>query len=137
MKVSKQARRTGKALFRACLVEGVLDEARVRQTVARVLAQKPRSYFAILSHFQRLVKLDLERHTARVESPLPLPNDLQSRIQGNLNRLYGQGLTIRFLPKPALIGGLRVQIGSDVYDGSIQTRLRQLEVRFDGMATFL
>lgn len=68
MKISKQARRDGKALFNTCKVNGVLDENRVRQSVSAVIAQKPRGYVALLSHFQRLVKLDLERRTARVES---------------------------------------------------------------------
>jgi hypothetical protein len=43
MKISKQARRDGKALFKACRVNGVLDETRVRQAVAQVIALKPRS----------------------------------------------------------------------------------------------
>ena len=47
-------------------------EAKVRQVVQQVIAAKPRGYLAILSHFQRLLKLDLDRRTARVESALPL-----------------------------------------------------------------
>ena len=66
MKISKQARRDGKALFNTCRVNGTLDEQRVRQTVSSVIAQKPRGYVAILSHFQRLVRLEIERRTARV-----------------------------------------------------------------------
>ena len=58
MKVSKQARRDAKELFRSCCVTGRLDEAKVRQVVQQVIAAKPRGYIAILSHFQRLVKLD-------------------------------------------------------------------------------
>lgn len=76
MKISKQARRDGKALFTSCKVNGVLDEARVRQTVSAVIARKPRGYLGILSHFQRLVKLDLERRTAMVESATPVSDAL-------------------------------------------------------------
>ena len=68
VKISKQARRDAKQLFHACRVNGLLDEAKVRQVVQQVIAAKPRGYLAILSHFQRLVKLDLDRRTARVES---------------------------------------------------------------------
>ena len=60
MKITKQARRDAKQLFRLCLVNGLLDEDRVRQVVQRVIAVKPRGYLAMLSHFQRLVKLDLD-----------------------------------------------------------------------------
>ena len=42
MKVGKQSRRDAKALFAACCVSGVLDEAKVRAAVAAVIAQKPR-----------------------------------------------------------------------------------------------
>ena len=72
MKISKQARRDAKQLFRCCCVNGLLDEGKVRQVVQQVIAAKPRGYLAILSHFERLLKLDLDRRTARVESPAPL-----------------------------------------------------------------
>jgi len=35
-----------------------------------------------------------------------------------------------FAHSPALIGGMRVKVGSDVYDGSVQARLATLEARF-------
>jgi F-type H+-transporting ATPase subunit delta len=130
MKISKRARRDAKELFRACRVNGVLDEAKVRQVVPRVIAAKPRGYVAILSHFQRLVKLDLDRRTARVESPVPLAEPQQEAIRANLTRRYGSGLIFAFAQKPGLIGGLRVQVGSDVYDGSVQARLAELETSF-------
>jgi len=130
MKISKQARRDAKELFRSCRDDGLLDEAKVRQAVARVLAAKPRGFFAILGHFKRLVKLDLERRTARVESPVPLAEPQQASIRANLARRYGDGLIFAFFQNPGLIGGLRAQIGSDVFDGSVQGRLADLEASF-------
>jgi len=44
MKISKQARRDAKQLFRSCLSKGVLDEQRVRDTVSAVAKGKPRGY---------------------------------------------------------------------------------------------
>ena len=72
MKITKQARRDAKQLFVNCKVNGLMDENRVRQTVGAVVAQKPRGYMGILSHFHRLVKLDIERRSARVESAVPI-----------------------------------------------------------------
>lgn len=126
MKISKQARRDGKALFNTCKVNGVLDEGRVRQTVTVVIAKKPRGYVGILSHFQRLVKLDLERRSARIESAAPLSEALTASVKANLAQRYGQGLTVNFAVNPALIGGLRVKVGSDVFDGSVRARLDAL-----------
>ena len=127
MKITKQARRDAKQLFRSCVASGVLDENRVRQIVAHVIAQKPRGYLAILSHFQRLLKLELERRTAVVESPAPLSAEQQSGVVSQLGQLYGSGLNISFAQDPSLIGGLRIKVGSDVFDGSVKARLAALE----------
>jgi F-type H+-transporting ATPase subunit delta len=130
MKISKQARRDAKQLFHSCVNNGLLDEGRVRQAVSAVLTQKPRGYVGILSHLQRLVKLDLDRRTAHVESAVALTAEQQSAMQANLGRKYGAGLNISFSQNPALIGGLRVQVGSDVYDGSVRARLEALRESF-------
>ena len=127
MKISKQARRDAKQLFNVCKVSGVLDEGRVRQTVTAVIAQKPRGFVGILSHFQRLVKLDIARRSAHVESAVAASESLQSSVKANLAQRYGAGLNVTFGVNPSLIGGLRVQVGSDVFDGSVKARLAELE----------
>ena len=124
------ARREAKQLFRSCLVKGLLDENRARQVVKRVIETKPRGYLAILSVFHRLVKLDLGRRTARIESAVPVPPDLQARLQAGLTRAYGSGLNFVFVQNPALLAGLRLRVGSDVFDGSVQARLAALEQSF-------
>jgi F-type H+-transporting ATPase subunit delta len=130
MKISKQNRREAKDLFRATIVNGVLDENRARQVVDAVLAQKPRGYVGILQHFQRLIKLDEARRAARIESAVALPPELESNFKASLERRYGRGLHFTFTQNPALIGGVRVQVGSDVYDSSIRTRLNDLKETF-------
>jgi F-type H+-transporting ATPase subunit delta len=130
MKLSKQNRRDSKALFRVCRPNGVLDEARVRQTVTEVLSRKPRGYVAILSHLQRLVKLDLERRTACVENAVDFNEAQKTAISSTLSARYGTGLDVQFRVAPELIGGIRVKVGSDVYDGSVKARLAALEDSF-------
>jgi len=130
MKISKQVRRDAKQLFRNCLINGLLDENRVRQAVQAVIARKPRGYVGILSQLQRLVKLDLDRRTALVESATVLSTDQKTAVDVDLNRRYGGGLNISYSQNPALIGGLRIQVGSDVYDGSVQGRLENLREAF-------
>jgi F-type H+-transporting ATPase subunit delta len=130
MKISKQARREAKRLFRACVVNGVLDEPRVRQAVTQVVAQKPRGAAALLSHFQRLIRLELARHSARIENAVETPPAFAETLKTNLTRRYGPGLDFAFAVSPALIGGLRVKVGCDVLDGSIRARLDELNGRF-------
>ena len=130
MRTSKQARREAKQLFRFCCVDGLLDEERAREVVRRVMVQKARGYLGVLSHFQRLVKLDLQRRTASVESAVPLAPVMRDSLKANLERVGGRGLSIAFSANPALLGGLRIKVGCDVYDGSIQTRLARLAESF-------
>jgi len=127
MKISKQARREAKELFRGCVVNAVLDEGRARETVTRVLAARPRAYLAILSHFQRLVKLHLDRRTATIESAAPLDDAFKASLSAKLNAAKGGSLIFKFQQNPALIGGMRVRVGSDVYDGSVRARLDALQ----------
>ena len=131
MKISKPAQRDARQLFRGCQANGLLDENRVRQAVALVLAQKPRRHIEILSRLCRLIKLDVEQRTARVESAAPLPADLQTDVAGRIKKNYGAGVEISFSQNPALLGGLRIKIGSDLYDGSIRTQLEKLEQSFN------
>jgi F-type H+-transporting ATPase subunit delta len=130
MKSNKRAKRQAKQLFSFCRVGSLLDEDRARQVVQRVIASGRRDCPAILAHFLRLVRLDLSQHAANVESAGPLSADLQSAIQASLLRLYGSGLNMKFTLRPSLIGGVRIQVGSDVYDGSVLARLTAFEKGF-------
>jgi F-type H+-transporting ATPase subunit delta len=130
MKISKQAQRDARQLFRSCHVSGLLDEGRVRQVVTLLVAKKPRGYVGILSRLHRLVKLDLERRAANVESATPLGTGMQADLTNRLKGIYGAGVSISFSQNPALLGGLRIQVGSDLYDGSVKMRLEKLEQSF-------
>jgi len=130
MKTTKQARRAATQLFRLCLVNGSLDEGRVRQVVHRVIEGKRRGYLALLSFFQRLVKLECALHTAEVESAVPLPADLRATVEAGLQSAYGLRINILFAHRPELIGGMRIKVGSDVYDGSVRSGLAALETTF-------
>ncbi|MGH7975974.1 MAG: F0F1 ATP synthase subunit delta [Limisphaerales bacterium] len=130
MKISKQAQRDARQLFRSCHANSLLDENRVRRTVSLLSEKKPRGYVEILSRLHRLVKLDLEQRAARVESATLLQSDLQNEVTNEIKKKYGNGLNISFSQNPALIGGLRIQVGSDLYDGSVKTRLEKLEESF-------
>ena len=127
----KQAGREAKQLFRLCLVDGRLNEALVRQVVQRIVQSGRRGYLILLGQFQRRLKLEYERHTAKVDCAVPLALDLQASIRAELEGLYGAGITTRFGHDPGLIGGMRIQVGSDVYDGSVRSGLAALQKSFE------
>jgi F-type H+-transporting ATPase subunit delta len=129
MKGTKQIQRDARQLFRMCLIDGLLDADRARQVVEQLLQSKRRGYLALLVEFQRLVRLDFEDHTAAVQCAVPLPADLRLMVQARLENVYGSAMNIQFESRPELIGGMRVKVGSDVYDGSVRQGLAELEKR--------
>ena len=130
MKVSKQARRDAKLLFKGCLKNGLLQEDSVTETVQAIVDGKPRSYIQILNHLLKLVKTDIHSRTARIESADSLDDATRESVEKLLVDRYGTSLMISFDVNPALIGGMRIQVGSDVYDASIRSRLQKIEESF-------
>src|SRR5581483_2052520 len=121
MVTAKQIEREARQLFRFCMVGGTLDEGRIRVVVQKVIESRRRGYLLLLGRFRRFLKHEYARHTAEIESAIPLPQDLQTRVLTGLTALYGPGLTSLFAQNPALIGGVRIKVGSDVYDGSVRS----------------
>lgn len=130
MKTTKQTRREATQLFRACIVDGLLHEERALEMVQQTLAAKPRGYLGTLSYFRLLVRLDHAQHIANVESAMPLSADQRASVKTGLAQVYGPGLNSFFAENPGLIGGMRIQVGSDVYDGSVRSRLAALQQSF-------
>ena len=130
MKTTRRTRRDARRLYKACLSGGLLDEGRAQRVVERVAKARRRGSLAVLSHFHRLVGLDLAAHRAVVESATPLPGDFRAEVEADVTRLYGPGMSTSFAENPALIGGMRVKVGSDVYDGSVRAALSALEEHF-------
>ena len=127
MATTRRVRRTARQFFRFCVVNGALDDGRVRQVVQRVIRSRRRGVLAILKQFQRLVRLDRERHSARVESAAPLPDEMRAELVAGVARTYGPGIETSFAENPALIGGVRLKVGSDVYDSSVRAKLDAIE----------
>jgi F-type H+-transporting ATPase subunit delta len=129
MKVSRRTRRAARQLFRLCLIEGRLDESRARLVARGLSASRRRGAIAVLSDFHRMVRLERSRRLASVETAALLPEDVRNDVRAGLARLYGPGLETSFAQNPGLIGGMRISVGSDVYDGSVRAKLAAIEAR--------
>jgi F-type H+-transporting ATPase subunit delta len=126
MKLSREARRQARELFDLAMVDGRLDASRLRLIADGIAERKPRDFVQMLKFITRLTKLESARHHAIVESATPLAEALQAEILSSLTARFGE-ISSEFRHSPDLIGGLRVRIGSDVWDGSIQSRLEALK----------
>ena len=126
---NRQTKRAARRLYRACLVNGAVDDGRARQVAARLAESGRRGSLPTLWEFLRLVRLDQARRTAVVESAAPLATEVRDEVSARLGRTYGDGVRTTFAVNPSLLGGMRIKVGGDVYDGSVQARLAALQSR--------
>ena len=127
MKINKETRQLSKELLRASFTDGRLDSGRVSSLLKSLVEKKPRHYIQVLEAYQRLLRLEVEKRTATIETATELPSDAQQQIIENLKRKYGSDLTARFVVNPELLGGMRIRVGSDVWDSSVRNRLQRLQ----------
>jgi F-type H+-transporting ATPase subunit delta len=130
MHTARKTRTDATRLWRLCLVNGRVDPARVRNIVDGLVETTRMGARAVLAHFLRRVRLDAARRSARVDSAVPLDAVDRAFVEATLAERYGSGIEATFAVDPTLIGGMRLKVGSDVYDGSIRARLTALDKRF-------
>lgn len=73
------------------------------------------------------------RHlVASVTAAVPLTREQVDRLQGVLSRRYDRPVQVYVGIDPAVVGGVRVQVGDDVIDGTLATRLADVRRRIAG-----
>ncbi len=130
MKISKEIRRLSAKLVQGSFVDGALDRDRVKTLVASIVKNKPRNYLQLLENYQRLLRLEADKHSALIESATALDEAAGQQIVADLQKRYGRGLNTEFSVNPALLGGVRIRVGSDVWDSSVRNRLERLQQKF-------
>jgi F-type H+-transporting ATPase subunit delta len=127
MKINKETRQLSKELLRASFTDGRLDGGRVSSLLKSLVEKKPRHYIQVLEAYKRLLRLEIEKRTATIETATELGAAAGQQIVDNLKRQYGSDLAARFVVNPELLGGMRIRVGSDVWDSSVRNRLHRLQ----------
>src|SRR4051794_9945315 len=126
MKINKEIRQVSRELLRSSFTDGQLDNGRISQLVKSLIEKKPRNFRAILDNYKRLLRLEIEKRTATIETASELAPEAGPKIVENLKRRYGMDLATNFVVNPELLGGMRIRVGSDVWDSSVRNRLNRL-----------
>ena len=127
MKINKETRQLSKELLRASFTDGQLDSGLIMSLVKSLIEKKPRNYIKVLESYKRLLRLEVEKHTATIESATELEPQAGADLLANLKRKYGSDLAARFVVNKELLGGMRIRVGSDVWDSSVRNRLHRLQ----------
>ncbi len=127
MKINKEVRQLSREMLRASFTDGQLDSGRIASLVDSLIARKPRNYIDVLKNYRRLLRLEVEKRRARIETASEVDRETGSTLVANLKKKYGSDLTTEFVVNPQLLGGMRIRVGSDVWDGTVRNRLEQLQ----------
>jgi F-type H+-transporting ATPase subunit delta len=127
MKLNKEIRRLSRKMLQASFTDGQLDPGRISSLVDSLITHKPRNYIDVLKNYRRLLRLELEKRHATVETSSEVDPAIRSEIVANLESKYGNDLSTEFHVDPRLLGGMRVRVGNDVWDGSVRNRLERLQ----------
>jgi F-type H+-transporting ATPase subunit delta len=127
MKINKEIRRLSREMLRESFRDGQLDPGRIASSVDSLIERKPRHYIDILKNYKRLLRFELEKRRARVETVSEMDAAMRSELVNNLKKKYGADLATDFVVNPKLLGGMRIRVGSDVWDGTVRNRLERLE----------
>ena len=127
MKVNKEIRQISREMLRASFTDGQLDSGRIASIVDSLIAKKPRNYVDILKNYRRLLRFELEKRRARIETASEVDPAVKAEIVASLKKKHGGDLTSEFLVNPQLLGGMRIRVGSDVWDGTVRNRLDRLQ----------
>jgi len=126
----------GRSEAKAGLVESLLGGKASPQTVAivrhLVLLPRGRRIGEMLEYAASVVADQADTIIATVTSAGPIDESRLDRLKAGLARRYGRDITLNQVIDPSVVGGLRVQIGDDVIDGSVATRLHDLKLQLAG-----
>lgn len=126
----------GSPAQKGALVERLVGSKVSQQTVAILehLVQQPRGrrIGEIVRDASRIVADQAGKVVATVITAAPLSDGQAARVARGIAERYGKDVSVNQVVDPAVVGGMRVQVGGDVIDGTVSTRLSELRLRIAG-----
>ena len=126
MRADKKTKALAKQLFKLSLVNGTVSAEQVVGVLAYIEKNVPRQTLAVLQLYHRAIATELAKSEAVVEHAGPIGDTALKSIEAAMTRKYSRPVTATAKPNPKLLAGLRVRVGSDVYESSVAGQLAAL-----------
>lgn len=113
----------GKAALVRTLLEGKADAETIRLAEQAVRAPRGRRLDRTLESYLHLAATRREQLTALVTVAVPMTDQQEARLRTALEGIYGTAIKLNIVLEPDVLGGIRVQVGDEVMDGTISRRI--------------
>lgn len=126
MAADKQTKRLAKQLFKLSLANGAVSPDQVAGVLGWVEKRAPRHPLSLLRTYHRYIATELAKSRAVIEHAGPVSDLTLKLIESAMTQKYRRPVAAVAKPSPELLAGLRVRVGSDVYESSISRQLAVL-----------
>jgi F-type H+-transporting ATPase subunit delta len=123
---AKKAQLFARQLLKVSVMDGVVSPERVAGVLEYVEKHQIANPVIVLKSYARLVQRELAKSRAVVEHAGEIEDATLRRIADAMTKKYSRTVTASTKPNPALLAGLRVQVGDDVYESSVASQLDAL-----------
>lgn len=107
------------------LLDGKVRPASLRLVGLALRGFGGRGFDASLSRLVELAAARRDRQVAYVTTAAPLNDAEEERLAARLTELYGRQISLKVDVDPSVVGGVKVQVGADLYDGTVSRRLAE------------
>lgn len=128
MRADKKTKALAKQLFKLSLVNGAVSPEQVTGVLGYIEKSAPRHALTLLKLYHRAISIEDARSQAVVEHAGPVTDATLRSIEAAMTRKYSRPVTASAKPNPQLLAGLRVRVGSDVYESTVAGQLANLSV---------
>ncbi len=128
MRADKKTKLLAKQLFKLSLVNGAVSPEQVTGVLGYIEQAAPRQSLALLQLYHRAIATELAKSNAVVEHAGPVSDAALQSIAAAMTRKYSRPVAASAKANPQLLAGLRVRVGSDVYESTVAGQLATLSV---------
>ena len=122
----KHVQQLARQFFKLSIVNGELSADRVAGVLQYIEKHRPPQMLAVMKAYQRLVAAQVARAQAVVEHAGQLDQSVLAQIAATMTRKYSRPVTSTARRNDALLAGLRIRVGDDVYESSVAGQLATL-----------
>lgn len=122
----KQVQQLARQFFKLSFADGVISSERVGGVLEYIEKHRPSHTSAVLKAYYRLVAAEVARGEAVIEHAGPIQNSALASIAAAMSKKYGRTVTAVPKQNDALLAGVRVRVGDDLYESSVAGQLAAL-----------